>query len=190
MRFSLAVCWGFIIAAAFTGAAHASGIPLATEWDMARDGGRILNAAVVLGAVAYLVIRWGGPVFRKRAEDIAFKIDALETAKRDAANKLKEYEERLAKIEAEANRLKAEARAEGDLIKSQIIGQAEQAAKRIIEKAHEQIGLEGDKARERLKTEAFAEALSLAEDILKKNIRPEDHKRLIHSHIAGMEKHN
>ncbi|MBI5816441.1 MAG: ATP synthase F0 subunit B [Nitrospinae bacterium] len=190
MKLSSALTAGFILATAFAGVAHASGIPLATEWDMARDGGRILNAAVVLGAIAYLVVHFGGPVFRKRAEDIASKIDALETAKRDAANKLKEYEERLAKIETEANRLKAEARAEGDLIKNQIIEQAELAARRILEKAHEQIELEGVKARERLMTEAFAQALAVAEEILKKNIRPEDHKRLIKSQIASMEKVN
>jgi len=172
------------------GVASASGIPMATEWDMARDGGRILNALVVLGAILFVVVKYGAPVFRKRAEDIAAKLEALETAKSSAAKKLKEYEERLAKIEVEAKKLRDEAATEGELIKKHIVASAEESARRIVEKAKDQIELEVVKAREKLKTEAFEEALAMAEEILTKSVRPEDHKRLIQSHIESMEKVN
>ncbi|MBI4666520.1 MAG: ATP synthase F0 subunit B [Nitrospinae bacterium] len=185
----LPVLAGLAIATA-AGTAHASGIPMATEWDMARDGGRILNSLVVLGAVVYLVIRYGAPVFRKRAEDIMARFARYEEAREQAAAKLKEYEERLARIEIEASRIRGDAEAEGELIKKKAAGQAEEAAKRMIDKAAEQIELEAAKAREKLMNEAMEAAVNAAEEILKKNLGPEDHKRVVKSFLAGMEKVN
>lgn len=172
------------------GVAWASGIPMATEWDWKRDGGRILNSVVVLSAVVYLVIRFGAPVFRKRAEDIAGKFESLENAKRDAEAKLKEYEARLVQIETEAKKIHEEAAAEGAIIKKLVIEQAEGSAKRIVEKATEQIQMETARAREKLRDEAMGEALRLAEELLKKSVGPEDQKRLVGGFLNELSRKN
>lgn len=176
--------------AVMEGVAWASGIPMATEWDWKRDGGRILNSVVVLSAVVYLVIRYGAPVFRKRADDIAAKLESLENAKREAETKLKEYEARLAKIEAEAKKIHEEAAVEGAMIKKSVIEQAEDSARRIVEKASEQINLETTKAREKLRDEAMEAALRLAEELLKNNVGPEDQKRLVDGFLKEMARGN
>lgn len=176
--------------AVMEGVAWASGIPMATEWDWKRDGGRILNSLVVLGAVVYLVIRFGAPMFRKRADDIAAKYESLENAKREAESKLKEYEARLVQIEAEAKKIHADAVAEGDIIRKAVIEQAEESAKRIVEKASEQIAIETVRAREKLRDEAMEAALKLAEELLKKNIGPEDQKRLVDGFLKEMARGN
>jgi F-type H+-transporting ATPase subunit b len=182
----------FIIAglALMEGVAWASGIPMATEWSWKRDGGRILNSLVVLGAVVYLVIRYGAPIFRKRAEEIAGRLESLENAKRDAEAKLKEYEARLVQIEAEAKKIHDEAAAEGQIIKKLLIEQAEDSARRIVEKASEQIGMESSKAREKLRDEALEVALRLAEELLKNNVGPEDQKRLVDGFLKEMARGN
>jgi F-type H+-transporting ATPase subunit b len=172
------------------GVAWASGIPMATQWDWKRDGGRILNSTVVLGGVVYLVIRYGVPVFRKRAEDIAGRFESLENVKRSAERKLKEYEARLAKIEVEAKKIHEEAVAEGAIIKKLVIEQAQDAAKRIVERATEQINMETTKAREKLRDDAMEAALKLAEELLKHNVGAEDQKRLVDGFLAEMARGN
>lgn len=189
LRAPLAV---FVIAglALMEGVAWASGIPMATEWDWKRDGGRIVNSLVVLGGVLYLVIRYGAPVVRKRAEDVAGRFESLENAKREAEIRLKEYEARLARIEAEAKKIHEEAAAEGAIIKKLVIEQAEDAARRIVERASEQINMETTKAREKLRDEAMEAALKLAEELLKNNVGPEDQKRLVDGFLNEMARGN
>ena len=50
-----------------SGVAIAAGIPEAEHWSWARDGGRILNSFVVLGAVAWVTYRFGSPALRTNA---------------------------------------------------------------------------------------------------------------------------
>lgn len=176
--------------AVMEGVAWASGIPMATQWDWKRDGGRILNSLVIMSGVAYLVIRYGAPVFRKRADDIAGKFESLENARRDAEARLKEYEARLARIEAEARKIHEEAVAEGAMTRKAVIEQAEDSARRIVEKASEQINLETTKAREKLRDEAMEAALRLAEELLKSNVGPEDQKRLVDGFLKEMARGN
>jgi len=180
-----------VAALALGGAAHASGgLVMAEQWSWARDGGRILNSALVLGAALYLVVRFGRPVLRRRAELIAQRFDRLEEATAAAQSALEEYEKRLGEIEAEGEKLKEEARAEGEMIKKKIIEQAGSDSKRLVEKAGEQIAIETEKARAALRRETELAAIDLAERILKENIGPEDHKRLMELYFSGMEKRN
>lgn len=176
--------------AAWAGPAFASGLPMATEWTLARDGGRIINSVVVLGAVVYLVIRFGGPVLRRRADLIAQRISELNEARRRAEQSLAEYEKRLEKIAAEGEKLKAEARAEGEMVREKTLKQAREDAERIVEKAREQIVIETEKAKADLRRETAIEAINLAEELLRKNISADDQKRLMQEYISSVEKRN
>ena len=175
----------------FAGVAEASGgLPMATEWSWARDGGRIFNSLVVLGFIAWLVVKYGGPVFRNRMEKIANRFSSLEKQKEEARARLVEYQKKLVEAKAEAEKISSEARAEGELIKKKIIEQAQEAAREIMEKTGDRIKLETESARERLRKEAVEAAVSLAEEILKKNLGAEDQKKLIKSYLEKVEKVN
>lgn len=184
----------FLLAAALMallpGAAAASGIPMAEEWDWARDGGRIINSLVVLGAVAWLVIRFGGPVVKRRAQSIAERLRELEEARAKAMGALARYEEKLKSIEAESEKVREEARREGEMIRQRILEQARREAALILEKAGEQVALETEKARQSLKRDALTAALDAAEEILKRQIGPADHKRLVEDYLSRVEKMN
>lgn len=179
-----------VILLAAAGAAQAAGLEHAESWDWARDGGRIVNAGVVLGLVGWLLVRYGKPFFRKRAESIADRFASIEEARRQAEAKLAEYEKRLAAAGAEAERIREEARAEGELIRKKAVAQAEEAAAKIMEKASERIGMETKAARERLIKEAAGAAVELAEEILRKNLGPDDQKRLVADYLEKMERVN
>ena len=170
--------------------AHASGLQLATEWSWARDGGRILNGTVVIAAVVWLVIKYGGPIMKQRTEGIAQKFDDLESARSKAELALKDYESKLTSIAAEGERIKEEARDEAELIKAKIIEQAEADSKRIVAKAAEQINLETESAKAELRRQTALSVINLAEELLRKNISPQDQKTILTNYISGMEKAN
>jgi len=171
-----------------SGAAFASGLEHATEWSWTRDGGRIVNSLVVLGLVAWLIIKYGAPALRKRAELIAEKFDSLEKARRDAKAQLDDYKKKLAQITVEAEKIREESRSEGENIKKKIVEQAEASAKQIVSKASERIALETEAAREKLRQETIAAAVNLAEELLKKNMGPDDQKRLIREYLDKVER--
>jgi len=183
---------GFIVVAlaGATATASASGIEMAESWSWARDGGRIFNAVITLGAIAYVVVRFGAPVLRRRAQLISEQFVKLETAREKAEASLYEFEEKLNAIKAEGEKIKEEAAQEGEIIQSKALEQARIEAKRILEKAEAQIAIETDKAVDKVRREATVAAIDMAEELLKKNISGPDHKKLLDEYISGMEKMN
>jgi F-type H+-transporting ATPase subunit b len=187
LKRKLAVALGAVVLTPMLAFAKEGGIQMAEEWTMALDGTRIINAIIVLGAFAYLAVRFGAPILKNRADTIATELETLNKAKAEAEKSLKSCEARLHQIELEAAKITAEARAEGEDIKEKIISQAKASAKHIISKAGEQISLESDLARRRLYEETMAAAVTMAEEIIANNIGPDDHKRLIETYIANVE---
>jgi F-type H+-transporting ATPase subunit b len=184
---------GFILAVIALGATIASasgGIPLAETWSWPRDGGRIFNAVITLGAIGYIVVRFGGPILRKRAELIEEQFNKLEEARAKAETSLSQYAGKLNAIKAEGEQIKKDAKAEGEMLRRKIVEQAKIDAGRILEKAEAQIAVETDKAREKIRREATVAAIDMAEELLKKNISGDDHKKLLDVYISGMEKIN
>ncbi len=168
--------------------AHASGLELATEWSWYRDGGRIVNGTVVIGIFVWLVVKFGGPILRKRTEDIANKLNELELARTKAEVALKEYESKLALITDEGEKIKQEAIGEAEIIKKKIIALAEEDAKKIVAKAAEQINIQKESAKTELRRQAANAAIALAKEVLQKNIGLEDQKAILANYLSEMEK--
>jgi len=179
-----------LIAMTMAGAASASGLPMATEWDWARDGGRIVNALVVLGAIGYAVSRFAIPIVRKRAADIRNEIEELILAREMAEKSLADYQKKLDEIKVEHTRAMAEARAEAEVVRKRILDQAGEAAAGAVKRAGEQIEMETERARARLRAETTLLAIAAAEEILRKTIGPEDQKTLLANYIEKMGRRN
>ncbi len=170
--------------------AQASGLPMATEWSWARDGGRIVNSVIFLSVVLWGIIKFGKPIFQKRAELIAERFDSLEKAREKAEKSLKDYMVKIKEMEVEAEKIRSEALTEGEMIKKNMIEQAEQVAKQIVEKASERIALEAHQAKEKLRKETTIAAINMAEEILKNNLGSDDQKRLVGEYLSKMENKN
>jgi len=170
--------------------ALASGLAMATEWEWARDGGRIVNSVVVLGGIGYLLGRILVPVVRKRANDIRNEINELVEAREMAEQSLADYQLKLQEIKSEQEKALAEAAQEADNIRRMILEQAEQAASGVLKRAGDQIEMETEQARLRLRGETSMLVIAAAEELLKRNIGPADHKTLLREYISKMEKNN
>lgn len=126
--------------------------------------------------------------FRQRSQGIRDEIENADTAKNDAEKKLGDISEKLDSVEKEIANLRTKAREDGEKIRDRIIKEAEEIAERIIEQTKRNIQLETKRAKAQLQKEAALLAIEMAEELLKKNIKQEDHSRLIDEYIEKLEK--
>lgn len=116
--------------------------------------------------------------FKARKENILKEYEELLTKKKEAEAKYLELQEKIKNLKAEAEAIYQNYVEQGLKEKERILEEARLQAERIKEQAQLYIAQEMEKAKDRLKTELAEEAVKLAEEILRKNITPEDQKRL------------
>src|ERR1700734_4142945 len=75
---------------------------------------RWLNFAIVFGGIAYAAVKWGGPYFRAQAEETSRKIAEGARAREAAERQRKEIDAKLAGLDDEINRLRAEAKRDAE----------------------------------------------------------------------------
>ncbi|HAF21926.1 MAG TPA: hypothetical protein DCK93_03265 [Blastocatellia bacterium] len=142
---------------------------------------KFVNLLVFVAAALYLHRRFGRPIREAlRARSEAIKRELLRAREeRDAAlGKLAEVEERFARLDAEVGALKEKAKAEAEEEKKRIRAATEDEIAKLREQAKREIDSAGKTARVELRRFAAQESVRLAEDILEREIGPEDDARL------------
>ncbi len=127
-------------------------------------------------------------IFRSRREAIINEYEDLMAKKREAEKKYAELKERLSKLEEEAKRLLESFREQGEREKERIIAEAKENAERIKKQTELFIQQEVARAKAELQKEVAEAAVRLAEEIIRKNITPEDQKRLFNEFIERVER--
>ena len=127
-------------------------------------------------------------LFRARKEAILNEYEDLMAKKREAERRYAELQEKLKGLEEEAKRLMEAFREQGEREKERIIAEAKENAERIKQQAELYIQQEVNKARAELQREVAEMAVKMAEELIRKNITPEDHKRLFNEFIEKVER--
>jgi len=140
---------------------------------------RCLNFAVTVGILAYFVTKPIRKGLSGRSEGIAEALAEAEKIKREAEAKFAEYDSKLAKASDEIETIYQEIRHEGELERERILNEARQMAAKIQKDAEQAAELEVAKARTLLRDEAAKMAISIAEELLKKNFKSEDQSRMV-----------
>ncbi len=142
---------------------------------------KFVNLLVFIAVALYVHRRFGRFVregLRARGERIKRELETARQEKDQALSRLSEVEERFAKLESEAaairERADQEARAERDRIKQL----TELEIVKIREQAERELDNTGKAARHELRRFAAQESIRLAEEILVREIKPEDDARL------------
>ncbi|MCH8251152.1 MAG: F0F1 ATP synthase subunit B [Planctomycetes bacterium] len=117
--------------------------------------------------------------------------DSLEQAKKDresAEQRLKDYEQKLNEARAEATAIVDEGRRDAEVVRKKIADEAEKDATAMVERAKREIGI----ATETAVKEVFAMSARLATDaasrIIRKELNPADHERLVAESIEELDK--
>ncbi len=147
---------------------------------------------IVVFVVLLVVVRaaaWN-PIQKVLTEREKFITDSLQQAKKDreeAEARLKEYGEKLEAARAEASAIVAEARRDAEVVKHKIEDDGKEEAAATLQRAKREIAVATDTAVKQLYTLSADLATNVASRIIRKELDPKEHERLIAESIAELE---
>ncbi len=115
--------------------------------------------------------------------------DSLASAKRDreeAEGRLKDLTTKLESAKQEASAIVDEGRRDAEAVKRRIEDDARRNAEALIERAKREIGIARDTALRDLHEESAKLAMEMAGSVLKRQLAPEDHRRLVGEALAKL----
>ena len=156
------------------------------------DLGVSICTLLIFGVVLLVLARFAwGPMLAHLQNRERFIRESLASAKRDreaAEAKLKAYEQKLEEARQEASALVAEGRSDAEAVRRQIEGGARANAEAITQQAKRAIGVARDAAVKELNEQCARLAMTMAEALLKRQLSPEDHERLVRDALAGLDR--
>lgn len=141
----------------------------------------------VLGSTAWKPIMQG---LEKRERGIADNISRAEKAATEATAKLAEYEAKLAAAAQESQRIVAEARKDAEAAGQKLIASAQEEAARSRDRAVADIESAKRVALSELASQSTDLAMSLAQRVVGREVRAEDHHSLIQDMLAKLPSQN
>ncbi|MBU1162688.1 MAG: F0F1 ATP synthase subunit B [Proteobacteria bacterium] len=150
---------------------------------VATDTYRVMNFAVLVGALFFLLRKPVAQFFSSRIKGIEDQLNELETKKKDAEQTLEKYKEKLAKLDQEGKKIVDDYIRQGNEAKERILKEAESAADKLKEQARRNIDYEINQAKLRLKEEVLEKAMVKAEEMIKNELTIEDHGRLVDEYL-------
>ncbi len=157
----------------------AAGIPL---W------AKFLNFTIYAGLLAVLLAKPMAEGLRKRAQNIRDALDQAGQERRLAETRLRELEDRFARLESELAAIRQQAEQDAQAEYQRIVAVAEADAARFRRLAR--IEIEGASQSARLELQAFAasKAVELAEALVRRELSAADQARLVATYTAQLGK--
>jgi F-type H+-transporting ATPase subunit b len=147
----------------------------------------ILNFVILLALLA----KFGGPPARKMAaerhDQIKAALDEAAKLRKQAADKLAEYEGKLKAADAEIAKLVEGMRADAEADKKRILETAERQAAQMKREAEQHIAAEIELARAALTREVTAAATAAATQILRDKVTAGDQQQLVGAFIGELQ---
>ena len=162
--------------------------PADVRFDMA------IYSAVVFFLLLFLLGKFAwGPIshgLETREKSIASKIEQATRAADEATAQLKQYETKLAAAADEARAIVAQAHKDGEATREKIVAEANAAAQRERERAVADINAAKNEALREIAKQSVDTAIALAGNIVKREVKPAEHERLISDALSGFNKAN
>ena len=156
------------------------------------DLGVSICTLLIFGLVLVVLSRFAwGPMLASLQNRERFIRESLASAKRDreaAEAKLEAYEQKLEQAHQEASALVEEGRSDAEAVRRRIEAIARANAGAIAEQATRDIGVARDAAVKELNEQCARLAMTMAEAVLKRQLSPEDHERLVRDALAGLDR--
>lgn len=125
-------------------------------------------------------------IFAQRQAEIEKQYSDADAAKQSAQEKEQEYGEKLAMADDEVDAILRDARERAGRIEEEIINDANAKAQAIKRRADADIAQEKKKAINEIKDEISSISIDIAESMIGREIKEEDHKELIDGFISGI----
>ena len=186
-----AVLWGAMVLAAFlfpefllasggdSGEGHGGN-------QLADLGWRVFNFVVFAGILYVVGAKPIKNFLNGRIEGIRKELEVAEQAKEEAERKTSECLKKIENLEDEFREIESTLIREGEVERDRIIEAAEEAAEKIRIQAQFSAEQELKKAVAAIKEQTAEAALSLAEEVLKAEVKEDDQKRLVSEYLDGL----
>jgi F-type H+-transporting ATPase subunit b len=145
---------------------------------------------LLLGILAKFA--WGpiAAALEKREQTIAKQIEEARHASEMAAKQLQDYERKLAAATEEARAIVTQAKNDAIVAKDRIVAEAQEAASKERERAVADIASAKNDALREIAAQSVQTAVQLATNIIRREVKPEDHDRLIGESLQQFSKLN
>ena len=127
------------------------------------------------------------PPMRERRERIRAEFERIEQEKGEVQKIRQEYEAHLKRLDAESRQRIQDAVAEGQRVAAEIRETARKEAQAMITRAREEITIERDKAQVWIRNEVADLAVDIAGKLLREELSPEKHRKLVDDFLAEVE---
>ena len=146
---------------------------------------QVVNFVVFVALMVYLLRNkiGVGKIFDDRAATIRRELDKARVEKEEAERKLAEVEARLGRLDQEVAQIKAEAEREAEREGARIRESAAADAEKIRQMTRREIEGAMKEARTELRAFVADHAVSMAETIIRREIRPEDSSRMLTHYV-------
>jgi len=150
------------------------------EWE---DTYRVMNFTVLAVALFFVLRKPLSQALSSRIKTIKEQLDGLEAQKADAEKQLAEYNDKLAQLEKEAEKIVDDYVRQGNEAKARILKEAEASAEKLQVQARRSIEHEFEQAKAELQKEIFEKSLVKAEEIIKNRISDDDQDSLVDEYL-------
>ncbi len=146
----------------------------------------LANLLILFLILKHFLFRPVQRILAKRGEEIRQIYTDAEAAKGEAESARAEYGARLASAEAEAEELLRRAEAKASERGEEIVAEARDEAELLRRRAEREIAQERKKALNEIKNDISELSIEIAEQIVAREIRPEDHEALVNRFIGEL----
>ena len=149
---------------------------------------KFVNLFVFVAALVYILTRKIklGEAFKSRRETIKQELARAQQERDAAIAKLKEVEERLARLDREVTAIQEQSKREAAEERERIARSTEVEITKLSEQAQREIESAGKAAKHELRRYAAQTSVELAEEIIRREMKPEDDARLIQQNVQEL----
>jgi F-type H+-transporting ATPase subunit b len=145
---------------------------------------RLVNFGIIAAILIYFTRKPVRDFFKNRSAEIAKAMQESKEARERAVAALEDMDRKIKDLEAETNRLIAEAQFRGEKDRQAIIEEGKKVVADIQTQVKEGIDIEVQKAKTALAVEAALLSIDLAEGKIKEKISGQDHERIVKEYIS------
>ncbi len=150
------------------------------------DVARVINLLLFITAMYFLLRRPLGEAFRARREGIRRDLMRAQEERNAALEKLRDVEGRLARLDSEVEAIRLQSSREAAEERARIERSTEEDIRKIREQAQREIESASKTAQAELRAYAAEQSVRLAEEIIRREIRPEDDARLVNEYVEDL----
>jgi len=148
---------------------------------------QIVSFLILLGLLVKVLYKPLTKYLDERAQNIQRMVCGAQEAESKAKLYAEKTEEALAQAKTDALKIKEQAKKLSDEERRRIIDQAKGEARFLIDEAKEQLGQEKELVLKKIKSEIVSISADIATKIIGREIRPEDHRRLVDASLSEIE---